>query len=72
MYVLKGHICYKSTIYFRDFPGGPVVKNLPYNAGDMGSISGWGTKFPHAAWQLRLLTTSTEPVLLNKVPVCHN
>ena len=22
-----------------DFPGGPVVKNLPANAGDMGSIS---------------------------------
>ena len=25
-----------------DFPGGTVVKNLPANAGDMGSISGWG------------------------------
>ena len=25
----------------RDFPGGPVVKNLPSNAGDTGSISGW-------------------------------
>ena len=24
----------------RDFPGGPVVKNLPSNAGDMGSIPG--------------------------------
>ena len=23
-----------------DFPGGPVVKNPPANAGDMGSISG--------------------------------
>ena len=23
-----------------DFPGGPVVKNLPANAGDMGSIPG--------------------------------
>ena len=31
-----------------DFPGGPVVKNLPYNAGDTGSIPGQGTKFPHA------------------------
>ena len=27
-----------------DFPGGIVVKNLPSNAGDMGSIPGWGTK----------------------------
>ena len=23
-----------------EFPGGPVVKNLPANAGDMGSIPG--------------------------------
>ena len=30
-----------------DFPGGPVVKNLPFNAGDVGSIPGWGTKVPH-------------------------
>ena len=27
------------------FPGGSVVKNLPANAGDMGSISGSG-RFP--------------------------
>ena len=26
-----------------DFPGGTVVKNLPANAGDMGSISGLRT-----------------------------
>ena len=25
---------------FRDFPGSTVVKNLPANAGDMGSIPG--------------------------------
>ena len=25
-----------------DFPGGPVVKNLPANAGDVGSIPGMG------------------------------
>ena len=25
-----------------DFPGGTVVKNLPANAGDMGSIPGLG------------------------------
>ena len=36
-----------------DFPGGPVVKSLPANAGDMGSIPGperfhmlWGNKTP--------------------------
>ena len=26
----------------KDFPGGPVVKNPPANAGDMGSIPGLG------------------------------
>ena len=26
----------------QDFSGGPVVKNLPASAGDMGSIPGWG------------------------------
>ena len=25
---------------FWDFPGGPVVKNLPSNAGDTGSVPG--------------------------------
>ena len=36
-----------------DFPGGPVVKNLPSNAGDAGSIPGQGTEIPHTAGQLR-------------------
>ena len=38
----------------RDFPGGPVVKNPPSNAGDTGSIPGEGTKIPHAVGQLSL------------------
>jgi len=28
----------------RDLSGVPVVKNLPSNRGDVGSIPGWGTK----------------------------
>ena len=36
----------------QDFPGGPVVKNLPCNAGDMGLIPGWGTKTPHTEEEL--------------------
>ena len=36
----------------RDFPGGPVVKNLPCNAGDVGSIPDRGAKASHAAEQL--------------------
>ena len=31
-----------------NFPGGPVVKNLPSNAEGMVSIPGLGTKIPHA------------------------
>ena len=31
------------------FPGGLVVKNPPYNAGDVGLNPGQGTKIPHAA-----------------------
>ena len=29
-----------ATVFNRDFPGGSVVKNLPANAGDAGSILG--------------------------------
>ena len=36
----------------RDVPGGPVVKNLPSNAGGLGSIPGWGTKMQHVRGQL--------------------
>ena len=32
----------KNKIKFLDFLGGPVVKNLPANAGDKGSIPGPG------------------------------
>ena len=42
----------------RDFPGGPVVKNPPSNAGDVGLIPGWGTKIPHATGQLSPHTTN--------------
>ena len=30
-----------------DFPGGLMVKNQPWNAGDAGSNPGWGTKTHH-------------------------
>ena len=32
-----------------DFPGGPVVKTLPSNAGGAGLIPGWGAKIPDAS-----------------------
>jgi len=44
----------------REFPDGPVVKNLPFNAGDMGSVSAWGTKIPHATGQLSPCSTTRE------------
>ena len=49
----------------QDFPGGPVFKNLPSNAGDVGSIPGQGTKIPHATGQLNPSTTTTEPARHN-------
>ena len=36
------------TLPFRDFPGGTMVKNLPANAGDMGSSPGPGRS--HMLW----------------------
>ena len=49
---------YKEHTQFRDFPGGPLVKNLPCNAQGTGSIPGQGSKIPTC---LR----ATEPT-------CHN
>ena len=47
----------------KTFPGGPVTKNLPSNAGDNGLIPGRGTKIPQAAGQLSPNVAITEPVL---------
>ena len=44
----------------RDFPGGPVVKNLLSNAGDTDLIPGQGTKIPHAMGQLSPCVTTRE------------
>ena len=38
----------------RNFPGGPMFKNLPSNAGDSGSTPGQGTKILCAMGQLSL------------------
>ena len=39
-------------IHLGDFPGGLVVENPNFIAGDAGSIPGWGIKIPFAAEQL--------------------
>ena len=43
-----------------------MVKNLPSNAADTGSIPGRGTKIPHATGQLSPRATTTELVHLNE------
>ena len=43
----------------KDFSVGLVAKNLSYNAKDMSSIPGWGTKILQTAEQL-ILWTGTE------------
>ena len=50
----------------RDFFGGPVVKNPPSNAGDVGLIPGLGIKIPYAAGQLSSRATTTELTRLNE------
>ena len=42
---------FKMTI-LEAFPGGPEVKNLPANAGNVGLIPDQETKIPHASGQL--------------------
>ena len=46
-----GHVCgenYNSKRYVRGIPGGAVIKNLPANAGDIGSSPGPGRS--HIPW----------------------
>ena len=43
---------HQKTFYYRDFPDGLVVKNLPSNAEDAGVIPDLGTKISHAAGPL--------------------
>ena len=44
-----------------DFPGVPVVKCLPSNTRDVGSIPIWGSKIPHPAGQLSLHVPTKTP-----------
>ena len=54
------------NLYFKnmwDFPGGPVVKNPPAKAGDIGSIPTPGS--PHAGEQLSPCSRVREPQLMS-------
>ena len=48
MYLCKGNKLNIKVIKLGGFPGGTVVKNLPANAGDMGSSPGPGRC--HVPW----------------------
>ena len=50
-------LCWKRIYFIQkietgDFPGGPVVKNLPSNAEDACSVPGQGIKIPHTMGQI--------------------
>ena len=67
---------YQYYIKNKDFPGGPVVKNPPYKARDVGSILDRVAKIPHAKEQLSFPTTTLSPHTTtrvhNKDPACRN
>ena len=46
----------------RDFPGGPVIRSPPCNAGNTGLTPGRRTRIPHAAEKLVLRTATGESV----------
>ena len=50
MGALRGTQKRASRLSYTDFPGGPVVKTSPCNAGGTDSIPGRGAKIPHASW----------------------
>ena len=77
----------KNVSQDQGLPGGPVVKNLTSNAGDVGSIPGQGIKTPYGEGQLspQATTTNTKPMHFGALapqlerrlcpatkPPCHN
>ena len=66
----------KSVFIFKnassgDFVGGPVVKNLPCNSGDLSLIPGQGIKMPRAEEQLSPHVTSTEHATSRESKCCN-
>ena len=56
--------------HHRDFPGGPVVKNVPSNAGDTSLIPVQGSKIPYTEGPLSLSATTERSLTLaqQKIP----
>ena len=57
---------FRFKVVFKDFSGGPAVKNLPCNGGDAGLIPGQGTKIPHIVEQLSPNAATPEPTHHNE------
>ena len=55
-----------------DFPGGPVVENLPSNAGDAGSIPAGEMKIPHALRQFRPHTATGQSLCAARKAQCSH
>ena len=43
-------VLWLTVVVGREFPGGEVVRMWAFIAVDLGSIPGWGTNSPQAAW----------------------
>ena len=47
-----------------------MVRNLPFNVEDTGSIPGWGAKIPCAVGQLGLMLQLESPCTTSREPTC--
>ena len=50
-----------------DCPSGPVVRTLPFNAGDADLIPGWEAKIPICLWQKKKKKRRTKTQKKNNV-----
>ena len=56
----RAHVEHDAKSSSQDFTGGPLIKNLPCNAGDVGLTSGQETKILYAMGQLSPCATARE------------
>ena len=67
--VLKSEENWFKSDSLRNFPGGPVVKNLPSNARDVGLILSWGIKILYVSeWLSPCIATRETPHTATKRP----
>ena len=53
-------LAFSALLILNSIIGGSGVKNLPSNAGDVGSVLDWGTQILHAMGELSLHEATTE------------